>query len=157
MDDIRNWLNPPLVWFLLGLIMLLLEFVSPGVVLVFFGMGAWIVAALALILNIPLNIQLLLFILSSVALLILLREKFQSMFQKQSDTPESESETSGEFIGRRAKVTEKITAQSTGRVEFRGTHWNAEASVSIAKDTPVEIIGKKSITLVVKPLVVKPL
>ena len=132
--------------------MLLLEFASPGVVLVFFGMGAWIVAVLALILNISLNIQLLLFILSSVAFLILLREKFTSMFQKQSDTPEPESETSGEFIGRRAKVTEKINPQSSGRVEFRGTHWTAEASVSIAKDTPVEIIGKKSITLVVKPL-----
>jgi membrane protein implicated in regulation of membrane protease activity len=37
-------LTPELVWFICGAVLVLLEFVVPGVVLVFFGLGAWIVA-----------------------------------------------------------------------------------------------------------------
>jgi hypothetical protein len=36
--------NPTLLWFLLGLALILLEFVVPGVILVFFGIGAWAAA-----------------------------------------------------------------------------------------------------------------
>ncbi|MBW1855703.1 MAG: hypothetical protein JRJ00_13650 [Deltaproteobacteria bacterium] len=37
--------NPTTVWFVLGLILALSEFAVPGVILIFFGVGAWIVAA----------------------------------------------------------------------------------------------------------------
>jgi len=32
------------IWFIAGLVLILLEFVVPGVILVFFGAGAWVVA-----------------------------------------------------------------------------------------------------------------
>ena len=66
--------SPILLWFVLGLILVLSEFVLPGVILVFFGIGAWITT---------LTVwwgwtggwtsQLLTFAISSVVLLVVLR------------------------------------------------------------------------------------
>ena len=39
-------LNHELLWFLLGLAFLLSEFVVPGFVIAFFGVGAWVTAIL---------------------------------------------------------------------------------------------------------------
>ena len=35
--------NPVLIWFLIGLALVLSEFMLPGIILVFFGLGAWAV------------------------------------------------------------------------------------------------------------------
>jgi membrane protein implicated in regulation of membrane protease activity len=40
--------EPAMVWFLIGLILIVSEFAVPGLVIIFFGLGAW-VAALALL------------------------------------------------------------------------------------------------------------
>ena len=37
-------IDPVIVWFVIGLVLALLEFALPGVILIFFGMGAWIAA-----------------------------------------------------------------------------------------------------------------
>jgi len=34
--------NPTLIWFFIGLVLLIAEFSVPGVILVFFGIGAWV-------------------------------------------------------------------------------------------------------------------
>ena len=39
-------ISPELIWLIVGLVFLFLEFLIPGVVLVFFGLGAFITAAL---------------------------------------------------------------------------------------------------------------
>ena len=39
-----DWLTPELIWFLIGLVLIILEFGIPGVVTVFFGIGAWLVS-----------------------------------------------------------------------------------------------------------------
>ncbi|MCG8605790.1 NfeD family protein [bacterium] len=152
MGNEQNWLNSSLIWFVVGLIFILIEFASPGIILIFFGLGSWVVASLCLLLDISLNLQILIFILSSVVLLILLRERFQSLFQRRQESTPAEESGSVEFIGKKAIVTETITPKAPGRVEFRGTYWTAQASESIAKNTPVEIVGKNNITLLVKPL-----
>jgi membrane protein implicated in regulation of membrane protease activity len=142
MENLQDWLNPSLTWFVVGLIFILIEFASPGIILIFFGLGSWIVASLCLLLDLSLNLQILLFILSSVVLLIMLRERFQSLFTKRQEPSPVAEFDSVEFIGKQAIVTESITPKAAGRVEFRG----------ITENTPVEIVGKNNITLVVKPL-----
>ena len=65
--------NPVLIWFLVGLALILSEFMVPGVILVFFGMGAWITAIGAWVGFAPdTSSQLLIFAISSVILLVLL-------------------------------------------------------------------------------------
>ena len=47
---IENILSrPELMWFILGLILFLLELVIPGFFIFFFGLGAWVTALVCLI------------------------------------------------------------------------------------------------------------
>jgi len=70
MDNINEWIKPVVVWFLIGLVLLILEFLMPGVIFFFFGIGAWITAIITLFTDVSFNTQLAIFIISSVMLLI---------------------------------------------------------------------------------------
>ena len=152
MDNMKEWLKPQLIWFIVGLIFLLLEFAIPGLITVFFGIGAWIVAILCLLLDISLNTQLFIFIFSSVLLLVVLR-KWLKTFSAGRDAPSQfEAETLEAFLGKKAIVTKEITRNMKGKVEFRGTYWDAEAYETIPEGASVEILDKDHITLIVKLL-----
>lgn len=150
MDSSNGWLTPQVIWFAVGFILLVIEFTTPGVIILFFGAGAWIVALVCLFLDIPLNVQLLIFIFSSVLLLVTLRKWLKQVFQLQAKP--SESEELKEFIGQRAIVSREITPRFKGKVEFHGSYWDATADQTIGVGEPVEIVDKNNITLIVKPL-----
>jgi membrane protein implicated in regulation of membrane protease activity len=152
METLKDFLKPELIWFLVGLALLILEFALPGLIVFFFGLGAWIVAIVCLLTDISLNAQLLVFIVSSVLSLLLLRKWLKGLFKGFIVSRQKTSENIEEFIGKRAVVKEKITPQIHGKVEFHGTNWAAEADEEIAAETPVKIVGKDNITLKVKPL-----
>lgn len=151
MGSLSEWINPPLIWFVVGLVFVLLEFVNPGVVMIFFGIGAWIVALILLFIGISLNLQLSVFLVVSILLLWSLRRHFKTLFQSSSGSTNEEETTFSEFFGKKAVVTQTIKPEIHGKVEFRGTYWNAESSETIAEGEPVEIIDKNNITLIVKP------
>ena len=147
-----DWLTPELLWFLIGLILILLEFGIPGVITVFFGIGAWLVALLCLLFNIPLNLQIIVFIIGSIIPLILLRKWFKQLLDGRSIVGPVDLDELEEFLGKKVIVTEEITPDRRGRVEFRGSTWKAEAYEKIAVGTTVEIVDKNNITLIVKSL-----
>ena len=66
MEAWREWLRPELIWFFIGLLLLFVELVVPGLVIAFFAFGAWVVAAVYLFTPLSLNQQLALFIMASV-------------------------------------------------------------------------------------------
>ena len=66
--------RPELVWFIIGLIFFLLELVLPGFFIFFFGVGAWVTALLCLIAEPGVNIQALVFAVTSVLSLVALRK-----------------------------------------------------------------------------------
>jgi membrane protein implicated in regulation of membrane protease activity len=152
MDAIKDFLKPELIWFLIGLALLLLEFALPGLIIFFFGIGACVVALVCLLTDISLNTQLLIFILSSILSLLCLRKWLKGIFMGYIVSKQDITENIEEFIGKRAVVKEKITPKTPGKVEFHGTNWTAEADEEIAEGTMVEIIGKDNITLKVKSL-----
>jgi len=125
---IREYLRPELVWFLVGLGLLLLEFVMPGLIVFFFGLGACIVAMVCLVTEASINTQLMIFIGSSILSLLLLRSWLKGV------------------------VKEKIVPKLGGKVEFHGTNWAAQADEQIEAGTVVEIVAKDNITLKVKAL-----
>ena len=149
---IEEWLKPQLIWFIVGLIFLLLEFAIPGLITSFFGIGAWIVATLCLFLDISLNTQLLIFLFSSVLLLVSLRKWFKTLFAGRDAPSQFEAESLDAFLGKKAMVTKEITPNTKGKVEFLGTYWDAEAYETIPEGAPVEILDKDNITLTVKSL-----
>jgi membrane protein implicated in regulation of membrane protease activity len=152
MDSMSEWLSPALVWFIIGFILIVLEFIIPGLITLFFGIGAWIVCLCCLFFDVPINVQLFIFIICSILSLIYLRKRFKSLFEKKADKVSLAIDELEEFIGQRAIVTKKITPNKNGRIEFRGSHWNAESDETIMKGKSVEIIAKKNITLIVKSL-----
>jgi inner membrane protein len=150
MESLPEWLKPELIWFFIGLVLLIMEFSAPGLIIGFFGAGAWIVAGVLLFIDISLTSQLLLFIVSSILLAVFLRKWIQKVFNIQSIQNQKNLEQ--EFTGQHAVVTSEIKPGQAGKVEFKGAAWKAEADVEIKVGTNVEIVDHKSITLIVKPL-----
>jgi membrane protein implicated in regulation of membrane protease activity len=150
METLQDYLKPELIWFLVGLLLLLAEFAIPGLVIFFFGVGAWVVALWCAITDISINTQLIVFIVSSVLSLVLLRKWLKGIFLGHSSAHQELTEDLAEFVGERVAVKAAITPQQPGKVELHGTDWTAVAEETIPAGTQVEIIGKENLTLRVK-------
>ncbi|MBA2328562.1 MAG: NfeD family protein [Bacteroidota bacterium] len=143
MDDFSN---PAVIWFIAGFILFILEFALPGFILFFFGVGAWIVALLAMVFDIPINVQLLIFLGASIVTILLFRKSMQKIILVKKKSSEIEDE----FIGKTARSETAITPAKNGKVYFKGTSWDAASEDVIGPDENVTIIGNESILLIVK-------
>lgn len=150
MDAIKGFLTPEIIWFLVGLVLLLMEFALPGLIIGFFGVGAWIVAIVCLVNDISINMQLALFIGSSVLSLLFLRRWLKGVFLGHEGSKQDLTHNFDEFVGQRAVVKEKILPKHGGKVELHGTNWEAQADELIEEGVVVEIVAKDNITLKVK-------
>ncbi len=144
--------TPSLIWFLVGVAFFLLELATPALVLLFFGIGAWLAAAVVLITPISLNTQLVLFMTASLVSLILLRRWLKGIFSGYVKSRQDATQQLEDLIGKHAIVKERIAPKLAGRVELHGSDWTAQADQEIAVGTPVEVIGQNSIILKVRPL-----
>ncbi len=149
---ISDFMKPEIVWFLVGLVLIICEFLMPGLVIAFFGLGAWVVAGVCLATEIDLNTQLLIFIVASVLSLVLLRRWLKGIFIGHIGSKQDIRHNLEEFVGRKAIVKETIRPKLAGKVEFHGTNWIAWADEEIPEGTPVEIIKKENLTFKVRPL-----
>ena len=140
--------HPSIIWFALGLVLFLLEFAAPGLVLFFFGVGAWVAAIAALIFNIPINSQLIIFIATSILSVLFFRNWLKKLLWKGKSTSDYIDD---EFIGKIATVEIPITPTQNGKIAFKGTHWEARADERIEAGEKVMITGNNSIILNVKP------
>ena len=152
MESIKEFFKPEIIWFIIGITLLVAEFAIPGLVVFFFGVGACIVATLLLIFDLSLTWQLLIFLVSSLILLFSLRRWLAKVFIGRTIGDKEYQEIEDDFIGRRGMVEADIKPNLPGKIELNGTSWKAEADEVIKKGTPVEVIGKDNITLKVKPL-----
>jgi membrane protein implicated in regulation of membrane protease activity len=148
LPDLFN--NASFVWFLVGLVFALLELVVPGVFIIFFAFGAWLISLLGFFGDIDIAVQIILFVIASVSGLVFLRKKLKSRFfhEKKNDSVLEDDE----FIGQKVTVTEEILPAQNGKVEFKGAKWSAKSACNIKAGSVVEIIGQESICLIVKPL-----
>jgi len=139
--------DPAVIWFLVGLGLLLLELVLPGLVILFFGAGAWVTALVCALVDINLNWQIFIFLLASLLGLVLLRKYLKRrFFDRKSEEVADQLE---EFIGREAEALDDFK-DGAGKVEFRGTHWSAVSEGEVKKGQKVKITSKESLTLKVK-------
>lgn len=152
MESASDWLRPQYIWIIVGFILLLVEFAIPGLITVFFGLGALAVGIICWFVDVSLNTQLLIFIVCSVLLLVSLRKSFKRLFEGRFDAKKLDTGELDDFIGQKAVVTKEITPGKIGKVEFHGSYWEAEASETIPEGSSVEIIDKKNITLIVRHL-----
>jgi len=150
MDTWKDWLKPELLWFIAGLAMLLLEFIVPGLIIFFFGVGAFVVALLCIFFDISINLQLLIFLVSSTLLLLILRRWLSTTFMGHVGFKMDTAENLDDWVGGRAVVIREIKPDLPGRVEFRGSQWDAAAGEEIPEGAAVEVTGKNNITLTVR-------
>ena len=144
------WENPAIIWFAIGLVLLLAELALPGLIVMFFGLGAWVTALVYLLFDLSFNNQLLVFILSSILSVVILRRSLKNRWWKQR---KSVNELADEFMGRTCSVVHTILPGPVGgKVNFKGTTWKALAKVEIRAGETARIIGKDSIVLFVEPL-----
>jgi len=141
--------KPEVVWFLIGLVLLLLELFTPGFVIFFFGVGAWFTALICLIANPGFNLQAIIFVTASVLSLVTLRRMIQKKFfyKKESESDALEDE----FTGKEAIALGDIGPGKNGKVEFKGTTWNGESHEMITKGQTVIIVAKDNFKLIIKP------
>jgi membrane protein implicated in regulation of membrane protease activity len=141
-----------IVWFVAGLVMILLEFAQPGLVIVFFGAGAWVVS-LFVYLDIveTLRSQLLLFGGVSVVLLLGLRRWVKGKFYGHIGAKQDLTRNLDEFSGKSVTVLrDVIPGKAGGQVEFKGTSWSAESTQEIKKGDTAVIAGMDGLTLLIK-------
>ena len=142
--------QPAVIWFLIGLFLLLLEFAMPGLIVMFFGIGAWVTALCCIIFDIGINMQLIIFIVTSLFSLIFLRRNFKRIFVGKGE--DALDETLEEFIGKTAVALDDISQGNQGKIQFKGTHWEAEALTNVKKGDKVKIVAKESILLKIQSI-----
>ncbi|MFO8241479.1 MAG: NfeD family protein [Dissulfuribacterales bacterium] len=128
-----------LIWFILGVIVAFLELYLPGLILLFFAIGCLSTAAVLLVLDIDPAQQVLIFLITSVTSLLLLRKWMMRTFKGASS-----ASNDGDFddfpYGVHVQVLQKISPQKAGRIQYRGTAWDAVADESIEPGETVEIV-----------------
>lgn len=149
MDLLKDFLKPEFIWILIGLILMLMEFAMPGLIVFFFGVGAIVAGVVCIFADISVNIQLVIFIVTSIGSLFLLRSSIKRVFLGQSPDGNEQIDAQ-ENIGKSAKAIEDITAGKIGKVEFQGTNWNAKAINEISSGDTVTITAQDGLVFSVK-------
>lgn len=145
-------MDPALAWFLAGVVLALLEFAAPGVILIFFGAGAWLVALTTWFdLTTSLQSQMLVFAASSALLIAGLRKWIRGKFSGFVSDVHDLSTNLDEFTGKSVEVRQDVDpGSSTGRVEFKGSTWSARSHEPIRKGESAVIESVDGIVLVIK-------
>ena len=134
-----------LYWLYLGVALIILEVMTPGLVSLFFGLSALTVALLAWLgPSMGQGWQWIAFSAFSVLYILLLRKSFKKVFNGDKEVSENLNDA---FTGKLAVVAEKIAPNKPGRVEFCGSTWTAEAEAEVPAGASVRILGKSNLTL----------
>lgn len=138
-----------LIWLISGLLLIGAEFIIPGFVIFFFGVGAVILSMLTWLIpgfRSSFILQIIIWLSTSIFTLGFFRRFFSKIFKgkEQRDTGEDE------FVCKQATVIEPIEKNRPGRVSFEGTTWKAIAyDEDLKAGDIVEILKKDNLTLIV--------
>jgi membrane protein implicated in regulation of membrane protease activity len=147
-------ISPSLIWFLLGVVFLILELVVPGFILVFFTAGCWITGLAVWLMDIGLTFQISIFIVSSLVLLFTLRKYARKTF-KGTTVEDVDEQHADSKIGKTAVVTKAIAPNIPGEIKVMGSFWRAISDLEIEEGKSVLVESQESedgLTFKVKPL-----
>lgn len=140
-------LNITIFWLGLLVVLLLIEAATMGLTTIWFAGGA-LVSFLAALFQIPLPIQIVLFIAVSLLLLIFTRPAAVRFMNQKTEKTNVYS-----LLGEKGMVTETIeNLKGTGRVKVKGVDWTARTKEDgrvIPADTVVAIQEVQGVKLIV--------
>ena len=131
---------------------MVLELIIPGIVIAFFGLGA-LITALTTYLNITssLDLQLVVFIVTSTLSLFLFRKNIKKLLYRNSS--QTDEDNYSIEIGKIVPVIELIEPDEVGgKVRYLGAPWSAECSEKVGPGDSVKIIGFNNLTLIVQKI-----
>ena len=108
-------MDPAIIWFLIGLGLIIAELAVPGIILVFFGIAAWVVAILDWCGVESLSVQLWIFGITSLLLVFVLRRFVKDW-----------------FLG--SQLTAELRAKLTEQIDHPDIHQLLEANLSVIDD-----------------------
>jgi membrane protein implicated in regulation of membrane protease activity len=135
----------------IGVLLILAEFFAPGVIIVFFGIGA-ILTSITTWAGITPGIgsQAAVFAISSVTLLFGLRRYVKKWFV--GDSANLNGESDDDFTGREARVISDLPGSGgDGQVEIKGSNWKARSEVAIPAGATVIIVRRDGLIFHVRP------
>ncbi|MDQ8186375.1 NfeD family protein [Pelagicoccus sp. SDUM812002] len=145
-------LDPAVIWLIAGVVLIVAEFIVPGLVIIFFGLGALIVSLLAYLGWVTeLSSQLLIFSALSIVLLFGLRWQFKGWFVGQSAETGGSDELS-DLIGKEVTcLTGFSPDRPYGKVEFKGANWKGRCEQELKVGSVAIIESIDGLCLNLKP------
>lgn len=141
-----------ILWFIAGLILILAEFTMPGLIIIFFGAGAWIVSAAVYLDWTPsLQSQLLLFCIASILLVFSLRRWLRDKFHGHVSGNQDLNVNLDEFTGKDVLVLQDVIPGKTGgQAELKGATWNAVSDEPIKAGEIATVSKLEGLTLKIR-------
>ena len=142
-----------LIWTTMGMLLIAAEMLIPGFWIVFFGLSAIFVGLLNwMIPSMPAAVSMFVCAVLGTFLLYLSRKLFPGFFASDSSNTDLSDKhiDADDVVNARALVTEPITPERPGKVDFRGSSWNAEADHDIPAGEMVTVVSRTNLTLHVK-------
>ena len=135
------------IWLYIGSALMILELISPGFVIFFFGLAAATTGVLTMFAGDAFTMmwQLLAFAGFSIVYLVFLRRAVKKVFS--GSVEKSASNFEDDFPGKIAVVTEAINPPLSGRVMLGDAEWTAVADSPIEKNANVRVIVRDNLTL----------
>lgn len=136
----------PVIWIVLGLILAALEMVVPGLVIIWFGIGALVTGIIAIFIRSP-YIQYGIFLVVS-GLGVFLAQ----WIGKKITKPEPEPVGALRLTGVVGVVVKEIKPPDLGRVKVSGEEWLAEAKLPVGVGAKVKVLRVDGTHLIVEPI-----
>ena len=130
------------IWFVVGVVLFVVELVSPLFVMFFFGLGAWAAGVAALFTD-ELGVQVLVFGVACILFLLALRRTLVRTFRGRAKLS-SDAACEGMprlYAGKSATVTRPIVRGAVGEISVGGSYWRAVSSVDLPQGAQVRVIG----------------
>lgn len=125
------------------------EFAVPGIILVFIGTAAWVVALLDWMGVDSLKVQLWIFGLVSIGLVVFARRYVKGWFTGKESS--GASDVDEEFVGQVVVVVKAIADGTEGLVELKGAQWKAVSESDFKEGDRAEVVERDNLTLKVVP------
>ena len=142
-----NYVSAPWIWLYVGAFLMLLEVVTPGFVVFFFGLSACTVAILRFVFaDLSLAWQLALFSVFAILYLAVLRRLLRNVFSGAAEKVESHPLTD-DFAGRVGTVVASVRPGIPGRVLLGDAEWAAACDCALEPGDAVRVVRQDNLTL----------
>ena len=147
-----NFLSCGWIWMYAGAILMLMEILTPGFVMFFFGLSAATVGLIRLALegSFTPTWQLIAFSAFSIIYLVFLRRWVKGVFSGRTEQAGTDFEN--EYVGRVGRIVAAIEPPLAGRVEIGDAEWTAVADAPVAAGANVKVVAQENLTMRVVPL-----